>query len=272
MYALIPVLFRIPKHFWPLQVSADTTHFTGAFRGHKIWSFTGFASDIGKGSASYVSGSVDRISTEVVVSDQFMLTAPDGTIRSIQVNGFDTAIGVGHLVSVAWEIPRFRKTGPYFVVYNHTTRRAFFRDWTLRRMILPYNQYYMAGLFLLLLPIPLLLIIGITCEVQIRLFKRLGVKRLLAAFDRATSSYSQPREIKADDLGTLASLVREGLMTEDEWDRAKRLFLGKPADDRQSSLELLEQVYGLYRGGALSESEFNTKKWEILSRESRAKR
>jgi len=44
------------------------------------------------------------------------------------------------------------------------------------------------------------------------------------------------------------------MLTDDEWNQAKRLFLGKPLEDRRGSLENLHQLYALYRSGALSES------------------
>jgi hypothetical protein len=70
----------------------------------------------------------------------------------------------------------------------------------------------------------------------------------------------------ADELEKLARLRDEGVLTPEDWERAKSLFLGKPADRRQEAVVLLSQLHNLYRAGALSESEFNAKKWDVLSR------
>lgn len=70
----------------------------------------------------------------------------------------------------------------------------------------------------------------------------------------------------ADEIEQLGRLAAEGLITADEFDRAKALFLGKPEPQQKDAMELLRNLHGLYRGGVLSESEFNMKKWEILER------
>ena len=69
----------------------------------------------------------------------------------------------------------------------------------------------------------------------------------------------------ADGLTRLAALKERGLLSDAEWAQAKALFLGKPADHRQADAQVLEDLHDLYRAGGLTESEFNTKKWEILS-------
>ena len=69
-----------------------------------------------------------------------------------------------------------------------------------------------------------------------------------------------------DDLAVLADLAAKGLLSTDEWERAKALYLGKPPDRRQADSALLADLHRLHEEGVLSESEFNTKKWEILSR------
>ena len=70
----------------------------------------------------------------------------------------------------------------------------------------------------------------------------------------------------ADDLSKLAELARDGLLSADEWERAKGMYLGKPVDRRDADTRLLRELHDLFAHGVLSESEFNTKKWEILSR------
>jgi hypothetical protein len=72
----------------------------------------------------------------------------------------------------------------------------------------------------------------------------------------------------SQEIVELNRLMEEGLITEDEFGRAKELFLGKPKDDRDYVVKLLRNLYVLYKTDVLSESEFNMnmKKWDILSR------
>jgi hypothetical protein len=51
-----------------------------------------------------------------------------------------------------------------------------------------------------------------------------------------------------------------------DFDRAKGLLLGKPAPQVQDDIRLLENLHALWKQGALTQSEFNMKKWDILSR------
>jgi hypothetical protein len=70
----------------------------------------------------------------------------------------------------------------------------------------------------------------------------------------------------SDALERLATLKREGVLTEEEFERAKNGFVGATVEVGESSAALLRQLHSLYQGGVLSESEFNMKKWDILSR------
>jgi hypothetical protein len=70
----------------------------------------------------------------------------------------------------------------------------------------------------------------------------------------------------AVQLENLASLVRTGAITNDEWQRAKELYLGQPKDKQESALARIQQLHGLCQSGALSTSEFNTVKWDILAK------
>lgn len=70
----------------------------------------------------------------------------------------------------------------------------------------------------------------------------------------------------ADALSKLAALAKDGLLSPDEWEQAKDLYLGKPESRRDADVRLLRELNDLHDNGVLSESEFNTKKWEILSR------
>ncbi len=70
----------------------------------------------------------------------------------------------------------------------------------------------------------------------------------------------------ASELERLAALKSSGALSEDDWARAKDLFLGKAPDAQERAVEHLRELHDLWRSGVLSESEFNAKKWEVLSR------
>lgn len=70
----------------------------------------------------------------------------------------------------------------------------------------------------------------------------------------------------SQEIEQLNRLMEDGLISKDEFARAKELFLGKPKDDRDNVVKLLRNLYVLYKTDVLSESEFNMKKWDILSR------
>jgi hypothetical protein len=60
--------------------------------------------------------------------------------------------------------------------------------------------------------------------------------------------------------------TRLGALTVDEWERAKTAILGKPKDRQADAIERVAKLYRAYQTGALSQSEFNMTKWDILSR------
>lgn len=71
----------------------------------------------------------------------------------------------------------------------------------------------------------------------------------------------------ADELAKLEALKASGILSAEDWERAKEAYLGKAPDLRENAVEGLRSLHGLYRDGVLSESEFNIKKWEILSKQ-----
>jgi hypothetical protein len=70
----------------------------------------------------------------------------------------------------------------------------------------------------------------------------------------------------ADEIAKLAQLANEGILTQDELSRAKTLFIGMPPNKIDESIHLLRQLKDLHRQGVLSESEFNMKKWDVMSK------
>lgn len=75
-----------------------------------------------------------------------------------------------------------------------------------------------------------------------------------------------PAANMADELTRLAKLVEQGALTEEEWDRAKSALLGKPRDKQTEAIERVSKLHQLHKSGALSLSEFNMTKWDIMSR------
>ena len=65
----------------------------------------------------------------------------------------------------------------------------------------------------------------------------------------------------------LAALLNDGILTQDEFDRAKAGFIGATLEVRETSAGQIRQLHSLYKSGVLTESEFNLKKWDILSKD-----
>ena len=69
----------------------------------------------------------------------------------------------------------------------------------------------------------------------------------------------------AAEIQKLSILNSKGLISQEEFERGKALFLGSPPDKAKKTLEALGSLYRLMKQGALSEAEFNMKKWDLLS-------
>ena len=70
----------------------------------------------------------------------------------------------------------------------------------------------------------------------------------------------------AEEIKKLSLLCEEGILTQEELERAKEMLLGKPPNQIDESIRLLRNLRGLQKQGVLSESEFNMKKWDVLSK------
>ena len=70
----------------------------------------------------------------------------------------------------------------------------------------------------------------------------------------------------ANALDRLRPLLQDGIITQEEFDRAKDGFLGSPVETQSSAVDSLRQLHSLHNSGILTESEFNMKKWDILSK------
>lgn len=70
----------------------------------------------------------------------------------------------------------------------------------------------------------------------------------------------------ADEISRLASLTAEGVLSAEEFDRAKALFIGQSPSRQTEALNLLRHLHGLLVAGVLTEGEYNMKKWDVLAR------
>ena len=80
-----------------------------------------------------------------------------------------------------------------------------------------------------------------------------------------TNAFAVSGKSVAQEIEKLGQLFLAGVVTAEEFERGKALFLGAPPDKVTSAVELLQSLYDLKKKGVLSESEFKMKKWEILS-------
>lgn len=76
---------------------------------------------------------------------------------------------------------------------------------------------------------------------------------------------SHPSSV-ADEIAKLSELRSRGAITDEDWSRAKDLFLGKQHSAQEQAIAQLQQLFELRKSGVLTESEFNMKKWDVLSR------
>jgi hypothetical protein len=97
-------------------------------------------------------------------------------------------------------------------------------------------------------------------DVLMNNIKAAGATGVIITSPRTVTEQSVAKEIEK-----LGQLLAAGVITEEEFERGKALYLGAPPDKAAAAIELLQNLDALRKKGVLSESEFNTKKWEILS-------
>ena len=69
----------------------------------------------------------------------------------------------------------------------------------------------------------------------------------------------------AGQLSAMHQLWTEGVLSDDEFEKSKALFLGRSPDQQQVAESNLRSLKQLKDSGVISEAEFAAKKWEILS-------
>lgn len=268
---LIPMILRAPKALLPLRVNRhDTSRFAGLFRRYAIHTFTGIADDADKRSDDITTGSVSStlgsdghpssvsgsIRTQVVVTDRFFLTDSQGKVESFEGSGFNARVGNGHTVSLAWVIHGFRKSGPYFLIYNHTTGETFFNDQAItKRLTLPYPTLYIGLLCIMILPLPVVLLFGLIERWQRFRFERAGVKPLLRTLDTAAASFkAQQRPGDVQHFTQSGASPTPGVAAE-------------PTTMQADPATSLKEMAVLRDAGAITEAEFSAAKAKILRKQ-----
>lgn len=69
-----------------------------------------------------------------------------------------------------------------------------------------------------------------------------------------------------DEINGLAELVRRGVISADEFEIGKNNLLGNKTDKIDEKTKSLESLYHLKKQGAITDGEYNMKKWDILSK------
>lgn len=70
----------------------------------------------------------------------------------------------------------------------------------------------------------------------------------------------------ADAISRLAVLLEEGVLSPEEFERAKQGFVGATVEIGESASSTIRQLHSLFKAGVLTQSEFNMKKWDVLSK------
>lgn len=268
--ALCPVLWQVPRTFWPVRLNADGTRFTGLYRRYSVETFTGYVSDVRESTSEKTVGSVsastfgtaigNTYQGTTTISDgrrtfttfytDFFLTDQAGKSRTVSAVNVRPSIGAGHLATAAWLVHN-GKEGNAFVVYNHTTGEVWMEKTHvgvrmakrgLVKMVMRLPTAYVVILCLSIVGIPLVILLGLGAEWQLKIFNKWGVKPLVAALHQranglpsraAQASASVPSQKQPDRVIDLAQQVKEitelhdsGALTNEEFQAAKTKLLG----------------------------------------------
>jgi len=76
---------------------------------------------------------------------------------------------------------------------------------------------------------------------------------------------NQPTIDIAEQVSAMHQLFQEGVLTSDEFHRAKELFIGRAPNEELAAQVTLRNLKQLKDAGILTEAEFSAKKWQVLS-------
>lgn len=261
----IPVLWQIPRTFWPVRLNRAGSAFTGLYRRYSIATVTGYASGIstskttqtvgnvtgytsGYASDSYVSATTtfrDNRRTFDTNFVHFFLTDPDGATHTVDSANTHPSIGEGHLVSAAFLVHN-GKQGNAFLIYDHSTDLVYVEDSRrglktakngIVKMVMKLPLAWIVILCLGIVTIPLVAILGLGAHWQVKMFRRLGTKRLVASLSQraaeipsasspaVTSRSSEPGRDLAAQMRELTDMHDSGRLSAEEFQTAKARLL-----------------------------------------------
>ncbi len=265
---LLPVLWQVPRTFWPVRMNSAGNRFTGLYQRYSVETFTGYVSDVKDWTDKMTLGSVTGQTSGMVIGnsvsatttyhdgrrtfttfhDGFFLTDAAGRSRTVDAVNVSPSVGEGHLVSAAWLVHN-GKTGNAFLVYNHTTNQVWIEATRrgmrnarhgLVKMILPLPTTYVVLLTLAIVTFPLVVVFGLGVQWQARSFRKRGARPLIDALTRqaneipARAPITVPDQAQPHTVIDLAAQVRE--------------------------------ITALHESGALTTDEFQAAKTKLLGR------
>lgn len=129
---------------------------TAATKQYNLYWTAGKVADTGKNMETIVRGSGGggssyngyghtapvNISSSTVIHDQIFLVDKSGQEHAFQLQGFNVACRSDNEISVVWAIRGGASKGPYIIVYNYTTRSAFYDDSSLNK-VFRYPVWYL---------------------------------------------------------------------------------------------------------------------------------
>ena len=106
----------------------------------------------GSGGGSYGNGYTApvHVTSTTTVHDQLFVMDRQGQEHAFQLQDFHLACRTGNQVTVLWAVRKGKKTGPYVVVHNKTTKNTFFQEKALQG-IFSYSVLYPVGAAILCL-------------------------------------------------------------------------------------------------------------------------
>lgn len=96
-------------------------------------------------------------------------------------------------------------------------------------------------------------------------FSKKEIPELVDAIRGAVAACRAGNSDVAELIRQLKSLRDEGVLTEDELERAKERYLGRGPDERQAMVRTLNSLSDLRKAGVLSQVEFDIKKRDVLA-------
>jgi len=259
----LPILWQVPRTFWPVRLNASGTRFTGLYRRYSIATFTGYASGVRTSTETRTHGSVtghttgvasgSGISATTSFSDnrrtfttyhtRFFLTDHSGATQDVDAANVGPAIAEGHLVSAAWLVHN-GKRGNAFAVYNHTSNSCYLEVTSrggmvarrgLNKMVFKLPLAYQVLLMVLIVTIPVIVVLAIGAHLQLKLFSKRSVRPLVAAMERSAAQVPQRVAVPLDagsngdftsQMKDVTALYDAGSLTAEEFHIAKARLLG----------------------------------------------